>query len=470
MKKPQAAAVYARISMDADGTSAGVARQVEDCRKLADSLGWRVAGEYVDNDISAYSGKRRPEYERLLADLADGLVDGVVVYNIDRLTRRPAELENFVAVATRAGVRHVRFVTGDTDISTDDGLMLARIQGAFAAKESANISRRVARKMEQVAAEGRPHGGSRRPFGYQKDMITIVPEEAQVIRDLVARFLAGESAHSLALWLQGQRIKTVTGADWRTSTLKGILTNPRYAGLRAHRGVVVGPAVWESIITEDEHRRILAKYAEKKTSGRRVAQRYLLSGVPRCHKCGNRLFSSARRENGKSVRRYVCMSGPDHGGCGGTFINADPVERLVTDAVLYRLDSPELADALAGRSSADERTTELTRALDETQEQLEELSLAYANRDISMREWMTAKKPITDRHDAVQRQLATLTRTTALNGLVGNGETLRGTWSSLNLSRQHAIITALVDHIVIGPGTPGSRSVDPARVGIVWRY
>jgi site-specific DNA recombinase len=54
---PTAAAIYARISRDDEGTAAGVGRQVEDCHKLAESLGWEVASKYVDNDISAYSGK-----------------------------------------------------------------------------------------------------------------------------------------------------------------------------------------------------------------------------------------------------------------------------------------------------------------------------------------------------------------------------------------------------------------------------
>ena len=61
----------------------------------------------------------------------------------------------------------------------------------------------------------------------------------------------------------------------------------------------------------------------------------------------------------------MCLSGPDHGGCGRLTVVADPLERFIADAVLYRLDTPELADALAGRSNADERTQELSRALDE---------------------------------------------------------------------------------------------------------
>jgi hypothetical protein len=87
-----------------------------------------------------------------------------------------------------------------------------------------------------------------------------------------------------------------------------------------------------------------------------------------------------------------------------------------------------------------------------------------------MREWMTAKSPITQRLENTQRQLATISHTTALTGLVGNGDQLRGSWETLNLSRQHAIVAALVDHINIGPGTPGTRGLDPSRVSVVWRH
>lgn len=221
----------------------------------------------------------------------------------------------------------------------------------------------------------------------------------------------------------------------------------------------------EPIISEDDHRRILAKFAEKATTGRRTPQRYLLTGMLTCGKCGNRLYSSPRQ----TTRRYVCLSGPDHRGCGRLTVVADPLERLVADAVLYRLDTPELADTLAGRSSADERTQELTRTVDGAQEQLEELAQAYAAKNITMREWMIAKKPIEQRQSAAQKQLASLSHSDALRGLIGNGQQLGASWNTLNLSRQNAITAALIDHIVIGPGTPGARNLDRARVNIVWR-
>ena len=232
---PRAVAIYARISSDIEGTGLGVKRQVQDCRRLAEQLGWPVVDEYVDNDVSAYSGKRRPEYERMLADIADGAVDGVLVYHIDRLTRRPLELEEFFGVIDSAKVAHVKFVTGDADLSSGDGLLVARIMAAVAANESSPKSRRVRRTLEQTAQEGKPHGGQR-AYGYAADHVTVVPEVAAVIRDMAARFLAGESLWGLTIWLNENGVPPTRGTRWRSNRLRDVLRSPRIAGLRTHHG------------------------------------------------------------------------------------------------------------------------------------------------------------------------------------------------------------------------------------------
>lgn len=148
--------------------------------------------------MSAFSGKKRPAYERMLADLRDGVRDAVVVYHADRLTRRPIELEQFLQVAAAAKVRGVRFVAGAAvDVADGDGLLVPRLLSAVAANESASKSRRVRRKLDEVAASGRPHGGAQRPFGYAGDKITVVAAEAKIVRAVVARYIAGESLRSL---------------------------------------------------------------------------------------------------------------------------------------------------------------------------------------------------------------------------------------------------------------------------------
>lgn len=443
----------------------GVARQVEDCQRRAKELGWTVAEVYQDNDFSAYSGKKRPAYQRMLADLSDGTRDGVLVYHVDRLTRRPIELEEFLATLDAAKVRHVRFVVGDSDIMTGDGLMVVRMLAAVAANESANKSRRVLRKMDQLAEQGMPHGGHR-IFGYDQDKITVREEEAAIIATLVSRFLAGESLRSLSAWLDGQGVRTVSGFPWRTTTLRHMLRSGRIAGLREHRGQVVGPAVWAPIITQGERSRVITRMDAKAVSGRRTPRRYLLSGLLRCGRCGNRLYSSAR----VNTRRYVCASGPDHGGCGRMTVVADPVEQLIADAVLIRLSSPDLAHALAGRASADEQSAALAEQIAADRAQLDELATLYGTKAIVASEWMSARNPIEQRLREGERRLSRATSTTALDGLIGLEGALGAQWADLNLDRQHAVITTLLDHAVITPGTPGARSLDPARVQPHWRF
>lgn len=392
------------------------------------------------------------------------MVDAVLCYHMDRLTRRPIELEEFVNAVKKAGVRHIRFVTGHADIGTNDGLAMARMQGIFARYESDAKSRRMERKWEQDALEGKPRRSGTQPFGYAADAVTVVPEEAAIIRQLVDRFLAGESTRSLCVWLKEEGVATTSGGNWQTSTLKQILTSGRIAGYREHRGVKVAKSVWEPIITEEQHRQILTHVESRRRSGRRAPQRYLLSGMLRCGRCGNRLYSSARQD----TRRYVCQAGPDHFGCGRLTVVADPVERLIADAVLHRLDSPQMADALAGKASSDERTAVLSQTLEEDEGQMKELAQAYAAKQIRMSDWLTAKKPIEERIENTRRQLMRMNGHTALARVAGQGRDLEQQWETLNLERQHAIVKTVLDHAVIRPMTPGVRKFDPNRVAPVW--
>lgn len=463
--------MYARISLDQDGEGLGVKRQVEDCEALAASLGWTVAEVYIDNDVSAYSGTKRPAYGQMMADIEDGHRDGVLIYHPDRLSRRPIEIERFLETLQTAGVNQVRFVaSGGLDIETGDGVFTLRVLGIAAAHESEAKARRIKRKNDERAAAGLPHVSGTRPFGYEADFITVVEDEAAVLREVVERFLAGESQRSLCSWLEEQGIRTSAEGPWRTSQLATTLKNPRYAGLLVHRGEIVGPGVWEPIITDDQRNRVLAVFDGRKSTGRRTPRTSLLSGLVRCSKCENLLYSASRKnKNGSRTRRYVCQSGPDHGGCGKLTVVAEPLEELVTAAVLFRLDTPDLAGALAGKAEADDEASKLVGLISEDRARLDELATMYASAQIDGREWLTAKQPITERIREYERRVGRLTRTDALGGLAGNGEALAVEWPDLDLSRQVAIVKAVLDHVLIGPGSGGARTLDPARVDLVWR-
>src|SRR5690242_973110 len=115
------AGIYVRISSDPLSRREGVRRQRIDCEQHAASRGWTVAGVHEDNDISAFSGRRRPAYEALLSDIASGAIDAVVVWHPDRLHRSPLELEAFITLIERTHADVATCTAGDFDLATPEG-------------------------------------------------------------------------------------------------------------------------------------------------------------------------------------------------------------------------------------------------------------------------------------------------------------------------------------------------------------
>lgn len=108
--------IYARTSSDRDGTQLGVKRQIADCEALAQAKGWSVVRHYVDDDVSAYSGKTRQADRGLIEDMGARAVDAVIVWHLDRLHRQPKELEEFFDIVDSAGGTKLASVTGDVDL------------------------------------------------------------------------------------------------------------------------------------------------------------------------------------------------------------------------------------------------------------------------------------------------------------------------------------------------------------------
>ena len=440
-------------------------RQVEDCERLATRQGWDVVERYVDDDVSAYSGRARPAYRRMLDDLRDGFLDAVVVWHLDRLHRQPKELEEFFELCEAAGVTRLASVSGDIDLGTHDGQFLARILAAVSRKESDDKSRRIRRKHQELAQAGRIAGGGTRPYGFESDRRTICEAEAVVIRDCAARLLAGEAIRSVCADLNERGVATVTGVAWKTQTLRRMLMSGRISGQREHRGELVAVAEWPGIITAVETARIRALLSDPARRTNRSVRRYLLVRLLRCGLCGEALVS---RPRAGGDRRYICASGPNFSGCGHMYVMADTLEEFVVEAVLYRLDSPELAAALNG-STGDPDAERWQQEIEQSQSQLDSLAGMYGRREIGLSEWHAARPPIERRVSEAKKRLAQLSRTSVLAGHVGNAAGLRERWTGLPLTRQHAIVGAILDHVVVAPGRPGFNRFDPSRFQPVWK-
>jgi site-specific DNA recombinase len=461
-----AAAIYARISSDPNGLALGVARQIEDCKAWAHKQGTVVAEVYVDNDVSAYSGKPRPEYRRMCDDIKEGLRDGVIAWHLDRLHRSPKELEDFI-VLIEATSTEVHTVTGgDYDLSTPHGRVTARILGAVARHESEDKSRRITRKATELAQSGKRNGGGTRAYGYDNAHSEIIPEEAAIVKEAAERILAGDSLRSVCTDFNERGFATVTGRTWSTTVLRNMLASARLSGQREHKGEIVSSGTWPAILTRTQTARLRSLFSDPDRRTNRTPRSYPLTGLVKCGLCDAKMVARPRDDGS---RRYVCAKGPGSVGCGKTYQLAEPLEQLIKEAILYRLDSQGLAQALATRASSEPGLNDVQQDLDSDRQQLDELAAMYGRKEMTAREWMSAKTPIQKRISDNERRLGAFTGTSALNGYVGQGDALRRQWDALTPSRQSAIVSALLEGIVVGPAVRGRNTFDPTRITPRWR-
>jgi site-specific DNA recombinase len=465
VRAPQAAAIYCRISADKRGEGLGVARQEDLCRRLAGEKGWPVAEVYVDNDVSAYTRKPRPAYNRMIADLEAGRRDAVICVDQDRLTRRPVELEGFIDLAERLGVALAN-LPGEIDLSTADGRLRARLLSIVARQESEKKSERVTREAEQAARRGVPRGSSR-PFGWQADKTTLNQEEATLIREAVGRALAGETVPAIAADWNRRGIRTPQGARWGWSgpTLKGILRSPRLCGLRTYYGQVVAEGRWEPILDRQTWETLQARLPKGSPPGRPGGR--LLTGIARCGRCGGPLWSSWRKDKEQRTARYACVRRPGAPGCGNLTVTGAPLDSLVRDAVLHALSGPGLARARRQLAGDDTEQRQAVKDLAEAEARRDEAAGFYAAGEISSKEWFLIRDRVGQRIQAARR---ILDRTAGpLAELPSSAEALREAWDEGTVAWRRTLISTVVDRIVVGP-SPHSNRFDPDRVDINWRH
>jgi site-specific DNA recombinase len=161
------AGLYTRISLDRAGKRAGVERQRADCEALCAAQGWQVVEHFEDNDRSAYSGRERPAYRRLVEAVARGDVDVVVAWHQDRLWCDVVEQQTFLALGCEASLNFVATPSGNFDPTDADDEFVSTIQAAVSKRESAATARRMRRTQLEKATNGEFHGGGR-AFGHTR--------------------------------------------------------------------------------------------------------------------------------------------------------------------------------------------------------------------------------------------------------------------------------------------------------------
>lgn len=460
------AGVYVRISKDKRGDELGVRRQEKECRLLCGRLGWEVAEVYVDNDLTAYKGPRRPAWQRLLDDLRAGRVDAVAGYKTDRFYRQPRELEDFIDIVEQGGHRVATAWGGPIDLSSADGRAMARVVGAFNRMESEVKSERVRSKHAEIAQAGRRPGGGTRPFGYIDSTMTLLDaDEAALVREAAERVLRGESVRGVCADWSARGVTAVRGGAWAPAVLRRLLVSPTTAGMRSHRGRVVAPGTWPPLLDEVTHHRLRAVLLDPARRKNALARRYLLAGLAECSLCGARLVA---RPRGDKRRCYVCASGPGFGGCGRIRSLSDPLEHEVVERVLSAVDDEAFARGLA--DAPDDEEAALAHSIAEVEAGLAEMSRRYfVDKTLTAVEYEASRPSLVARLESLQRRLARLTAVERRSEWLGRGAELRAEWEGMTLDQRRAVLSGLVERVVVAPAVKGRNFFDPERVVVRWR-
>jgi site-specific DNA recombinase len=452
---PRRAAIYVRISSDPGGLRLGVQRQITECRAKAKAHGWEVGRVFEDNDVSASGAKPRPAYRELLAALEAGTFDAVVVWDLDRLTRRPIEVEEFIELADRRKVA-LASVGGDVDLSTDNGRMFARIKEAVARAEVERKGARQRAANDQRAASGLSSAG-RRAYGYTADGMNVVQGEADHLQRAASMLLEGHSLKAAVRAVNEAGARTTAGNPWSPTQLRRTLQNPRYIAQRVHRGEVVGPGSWPAIFDDSTHAALVALMADPTRHAAGPPRRYLLSGVARCGVCDGKVFGVGEKTKGPL---YRCES--------RLHINrrAADVEAFVTDVIIARLSRSDAVELLTPPGDAEEAGP-LREQQEQIRQRLLDVAGAFAAGSVTLPQMTAATASLRTRLEEVEGGLSSLTRAPVLADLL-HADDVRAVWDDLPRDRQRAVIFTLAAVRLHPPGR-GARTFDPASVEITWR-
>jgi DNA invertase Pin-like site-specific DNA recombinase len=450
--------IYTRQSKDADGNGQAVARQLADCERLAQARRWTVVARVEDNDTSASNGKPRPGFQRVMDMIGNGAVDVVIVWVVDRLVRKLADLEGVIEACESAGVK-LATVSGDLDLSTDQGRLVGRILASVARGEVERKSARQKLANAQAARAGQRRKGCPRPFGFADDHVTHRPEEADAMRWAADALLGGSTVSAIMREWQRRGLHPPQnhGRPWRRETIPTILRNPALAGLVSYRGEIVGRGNWEPILAREQWEAVRALLADPARMVPRGV-RTLLGGLAICP-CGNTV-QGGRNARGKAI--YRC--GPlTRDGRPGPHCQqmSEPVDAYVTAVIIERLSRPDLAELTAPKRSD---LAPLHREAASIRTNLDTLAADMVAGLVSRSQMLAATERGNARLAEITAQLAAAAESSALAPFAA-GESARKVWDSLDPARKRAVIAALAT-VTIHPAGRGARTFDPATVRV----
>ena len=506
------AAIYARVSSDKQREENTIASQTAALIAFAGEHQFEVPREWVFED-DGYSGASliRPGLERVRDLAAEGLIQAVLVYAPDRLSRRYAHQILLIEELARAGVETV-FIRAPRRSTPEDEL-LVQFQGMIAEYERAQILERSRRGKRHRARQGEVSVLSGAPFGYRFIRKTdhsaayyeVDEEQARIVRQIFELYsVQGLSIGAIARLMNERAVPTCKRRGrWERSTVWGMLRNPAYKGeacfgktmiaprqritrpIRMRGGVAtrnsasheraredwitiaVPPIVGEATFALAQER----LQTNKIHAPRRTVTPSVVQGLVSCTKCGYALYRASTRSSARKIYYYRCLGSDAYRHLSGPVCNNRPVRQDLLDDVVWteivrlledpRLIQTEIERRLSVAREADptKRHVEaLRRDLVRIRKGIDRLLTAYQEGLLPIEELRERMPELRRREKASNAELQAITdQSVTRAAYLRLAETLntfltrlRSSAGALDISERQRVMRLLVKEVLVG--------------------
>ena len=374
-------AAYCRVSTKEEEQASSYEAQCEYYTdKIMSNKEWTMAGIFADEGITGTSTKKRTEFLRMIRLCKQKKIDLILTKSIQRFARNTLDCINYTRILRQLGIG-VLFEKENINSLPPDSEFMITMYGAMAQSESESISGNIRRGKQMHARIGTLKIPCDRLYAYRKDedgKLQIIPEKAEVVREIYRRYMVGASLRNLKDWLEENQIKTVLGKPkWTLTSIKGILTNEKYCGdvllQKTFRTDVISKKViknvgqmaqyympdhHEAIVSREQYNAVKAEMARRSAlrspsktavTGRSCyTSKYALSDRLVCGECGTLYRRCTWTSLGRKYPVWRCTSRLNYGTkyCRDSpSIKEEPLQAAILAAINSAMsDKPVLLD------------------------------------------------------------------------------------------------------------------------------
>lgn len=383
-----------------------------------ESQGWEIVEFFVDEGKSA-KDTNRDDLKRMKKFIENGLIDVVLVYRLDRLTRSVLDLYELLKFFDKHDCRF-KSATEVYDTTTAMGRLFITLVAALAQWERENLGERVSMGMAEKARQGK-WSNALTPYGYYLDNnreLAINDEQAEVVKWIYKKYLNGWGMKRIAKALNQSGVPSRKEKSWFDAVVQYILSNPIYMGnMRWHYRTqkenyfeVEGSA--PPIIDEETFEKVQAlRKARHVVHPRRATSPFVFSGIAKCGKCGSPMSGKygSPNKSGRYAKRYQCSKKP-HGLCDAPTVAGEYIERQFLKMLQdWDVSSEAHEEAAAGiETEWDEKYIEsLKKELTAIENRRKKWQYAWANETIKDEEFTERMKEENEKEKHIKTELET---------------------------------------------------------------